>query len=652
MTKPTGITGHQLLPGLLELAGRSPDEQAFLEQVLPRVIQETGGGLRLALIQGIKGAWREIATEGTVEAAPTELLAEVLDQESAIASGSWAATPVSGSLPGLLLVARSTEAADAAVCAGIGEAIAACLPLVRRAGEATRRAEQLSEMLDMTVAWNQSRQTDDLLLRMAETSTRLLDAQRATIFLLEPGGNRLIGRPALGIEEGQLIIEAGTGVAGQVVQTGQPRRIDADIADEQAEIDRTVDAAQGFQTRSLLCVPVRNGAGQTIGAFQLLNKNRGNFSQADEQALSELAAHAAVAIENTRHVEDLNTARQSIADEAAGRIRMIGDSPQVDSLRETAAKVAATELAVLILGENGTGKEVTAQTIHYLSPRRDHVLVAVNCAALTESLLESELFGHERGAFTDAHETRPGKFEAAHGGTLFLDEIGDMSPGGQAKLLRVLEEKVVVRVGGSRPIPVDTRVIAATNQDLARLVVEKKFREDLFFRLNVVTLQLPPLRERGDDILMLAEHFLAEFCARARRPVPRLMASARKKLVGHGWPGNIRELRNMMERLAYLSTEDRIDAGDLSFVSSPTRANEPVSLDQTLADATRQFQSDYIERHIKRARGNMTDAAERLGLHRSNLYRKMKQLGMDSDEEPAGEADTPAAGEERGEEGA
>ena len=187
-------------------------------------------------------------------------------------------------------------------------------------------------------------------------------------------------------------------------------------------------------------------------------------------------------------------------------------------------RVAGTELAVLILGENGTGKEVVAQSIHYLSRRRQQPFIAVNCAAIPDTLAESELFGHEKGAFTDARETRLGKFELAAGGTLFLDEIGDLSLSVQAKLLRVLEEKGFVRVGGSTPIHTDARVLAATNQNLAEMVRQKRFREDLYFRLDVVALEIPPLRERGDDILLLAEHFLADFCQKARRKVPRFSA--------------------------------------------------------------------------------------------------------------------------------
>jgi Nif-specific regulatory protein len=272
---------------------------------------------------------------------------------------------------------------------------------------------------------------------------------------------------------------------------------------------------------------------------------------------------------------------------------------------------------------------VVSQSIHYLSPRRDEPFIAVNCAAIAETLLESELFGHEKGAFTDAHESRQGKFELASGGTLFLDEIGDLSLSGQAKLLRVLEEKVVVRVGGSKPIHTNARVIAATNQNLAEMVRQKRFRQDLYFRLNVVTLDLPPLRDRDDDVMLLAEHFLADFCRKAHRKPLKFSAAARTRLEGHSWPGNVRELRNLMERLAYLLPGERVEADDLAFILSPAgELPALVGLDLPLARATDAFQIEYIKKNIERARGNMSEAAKRMGLHRSNLYRKMRQLGM------------------------
>jgi Nif-specific regulatory protein len=285
------------------------------------------------------------------------------------------------------------------------------------------------------------------------------------------------------------------------------------------------------------------------------------------------------------------------------------------------------------LGENGTGKEVVARSLHVQSARRDQPFVAINCAAIAETLLESELFGHEKGAFTDAVSERSGKFELASGGTLLLDEIGEMSQGGQAKLLRVLEDKVVVRVGGSKQIQTDVRVIAATNQDLVKLVREKRFREDLYFRLNVVTLQLPPMRERGDDVIVLAEFFLEQFGHQIGRPPPKLSESARRRLLAHTWPGNVRELRNLMERVAYLTSGAVVEETDLAFVLSPVASGDISSVpsNMTLADATSVFQRQYIQRHVESAEGNLARAAQQLGMHRSNLYRKMGLLGMHDD---------------------
>lgn len=314
----------------------------------------------------------------------------------------------------------------------------------------------------------------------------------------------------------------------------------------------------------------------------------------------------------------------------------LGESPPMRQVYSVIERIAASAVDVLVTGETGTGKELVARAIHRLSRRAQGPFVPVDCGAIPDALLESELFGHEKGAFTDAHDTRSGKFELASGGTLFLDEIGDMSLGGQAKLLRVLEEKVVVRVGGSTAIPVNVRVIAATNQNLVDLVRQKKFREDLYFRLTVVTLNLPPLRHRADDVLQLADFFLTTFCAKIGRSKPTLNASAKKRLTSHPWPGNVRELRNIIERIAYLTTDEVIEDSEIDFVRSPRADGESdserIDLSKPLAQATDDFQARYIEQQLKACKRNMTLAAERMGMQRSNLYRKMKQLGMNHHE--------------------
>ena len=624
----SGKSGARLLPNLIGLTLTASSESDFLTESLKLINAQTKANFT-ALVQGIKGQWRTIGKSGTSPNFPTELFAETLDAEKCQASRQWIAAPLSGpNQSGRLLIQQSAALPEVAEFDSLAAAFSLALNSYQRQSQQTRRADRLAAILEMTARWNQSRETDELLEQIAQASTRLLGTERATIFLPDASGATLIGKPALGVADGQLRIPANAGVVGQVMQSGKPARVDADVSSEQQQINRVVDQQLGFQTRTLLCVPMINAAGKTIGAFELINRLEGNFSDEDESALSELAAQATVAIDNTQHVEQLVTSRRQVSEQAAGQVQLIGNCAAIQKLKSTIQRVANTDLVILITGENGTGKEVVAQLIHYLSDRRDDILVAVNCAAISESLLESELFGHEKGAFTDAHQARPGKFELANGGTLFLDEIGDMSLSGQSKLLRVLEERMVVRVGGSLPIPTTARMVAATNQNLSELVNTKRFRQDLYFRLSVVPIELPPLRDRGDDIFLLAEHFLHGFCLKARRETPSFAAAAKKRLLAHNWPGNVRELRNMMERLAYLSEGNKVEAEDLAFVNAPKGQEPTISLDLPLTEATHQFQCDYIQRQIDRANGNMTDAAARMGLHRSNLYRKMKQLGM------------------------
>lgn len=619
---------------MLEVVARCDDDVQVCESAVRRILAFADAGFA-AVIRGQRGTWDILAGAGPKMMPPTDLLADVLDRNETVCQWPWCAAPLndSGETGEVLALWFKVAATDdwppqLSACA---TNLAAALAAVRKCQRKQERIERLATILQIGVRWVQTLETDTLLQQVAEASTHLLRAERASIFLWDKPNGMLVARPALGVAGGELRIGDDVGVVGKTVQTGRPQRVDAD--EDQSAIDRRVDKQLDFETRSLLCVPLRASDGTMLGAFEMINKIGGNFTEDDETALSELAAQAAIALENTQQYEQLLKVRNQMTDQAAAAVKLIGNCPAIEALRSTVSRIADTELAVLILGENGTGKEVVSQLIHYLSHRRNQPMVAVNCAALTESLLESELFGHEKGAFTDAREARAGKFELADGGTLFLDEIGDMSLSGQAKLLRVLEEKIVVRVGGSTPIAIDTRVIAATNQNLAEMVRQKRFREDLFFRLNVVTLDIPPLRQRGDDILLLAEHFLQDFCLKARRKPPKFTAAARKRLLGHAWPGNVRELRNLMERLAYLSQGDRIDADELAFILAPDSDTSTIfSSELPLAEATQRFQEDYIKKQIEAARGNMTDAARRLGLHRSNLYRKMRQLDLETQE--------------------
>jgi len=330
-----------------------------------------------------------------------------------------------------------------------------------------------------------------------------------------------------------------------------------------------------------------------------------------------------------RHLEAENLALRARVD---AHHTMVGESPGMARLREQVAMAAPTNGRVLVFGENGTGKELVARNIHALSLRRTGPFVEVNCAAIPEELIESELFGHVRGAFTGAVADRRGKFELAHGGTIFLDEIGDMSLKTQAKVLRVLQEQVMEAVGGSTRIRVDARVVAATNKDLRAEIKGGRFREDLFFRLNVVPISVPPLRERREDIALLADHFMAMLAREYGRRAKRFETDAVEALQRYPWPGNVRELRNVIERLMIMVPGERVTARDLLFLdqsagSVAVEDSSPASI-MPLHDARDDFERQYILRALAAQQGNISRTADVLGVERSNLYRKMRSFGI------------------------
>ena len=614
----------------LAQATEMPSADAFRHYAIGNLLAAVGADWG-AIAESKQGSWSASCEVGQAQSLPAALLSDALDREQALTLGGWWVGPLtphgqSGELLVLHIPAGSERVAGSLPAAAL--ALGQIVEQIRQQTRYKLDRSRLRAILDAASQWYRIHEMGPLLEQIARAATQLVRADRASIFIWDHRQHELVGRPALGVAGGELRIPDDSGIVGQVVQSGQARRVD--LENGQAFIDRRVDKTLGYQTQTLLCVPLRGAGGDVIGAFEAINKRHGNFTDDDEATLTELAAHASIALANTQDRRRLVESRRQLTDLAAQRVQFIGQSPAIEALRSTIGRVAQTDLAVLVLGENGTGKDVIAQSIHFQSARRDQPLVAINCAAIPETLLESELFGHEKGAFTDARETRAGKFELAHSGTLFLDEIGDMSLGGQAKLLRVVEDRVIVRVGGSKTIPVDVRLVVATNQDLAELVHQKKFRQDLYYRLNVVSLTVPPLRERGSDIVLLAEHFLHDFAIKARRSPPTLTSAAQRKLEAHPWPGNVRELRNSMERLAYLSSSDVIDADELQFIMSPSgESRGTLTVSGPLNEATEQFQIEYIQRAVRMSDGNMSRTAELLGLHRSNLYRKMKQLGME-----------------------
>jgi Nif-specific regulatory protein len=361
---------------------------------------------------------------------------------------------------------------------------------------------------------NTERDLSTLLELIAREAARLMGAERASIFLLDQKTHELWTQVALG--SAPIRFAADLGIAGATVQTGQVHNVSDVRADPR--FYSAIDTHQGYQTQNLLAVPLQNYEGEMVGAFEVLNKHEGAFTSDDEELLTALAAQAAIAIETAQFVHALRQRQdhllsenrqlwQAIEDRFATNT-ILGTSAQIQRVVQLIERLRGSNVSVLITGESGTGKELVAKALHYTGLRARESFVALNCAALPDNLIESELFGIERGVATGV-ERRGGKFEEANGGTLFLDEIGDLSLQAQAKILRALQERTIERVGGRKAIPIDVRIIAATNKDLDQAIEEGVFREDLYYRLNVIHIHVPPLRERLEDLLVLAQHYLA-----------------------------------------------------------------------------------------------------------------------------------------------
>ncbi len=344
-----------------------------------------------------------------------------------------------------------------------------------------------------------------------------------------------------------------------------------------------------------------------------------------------------LAIRNAMKVGQLVAENQALKEKISRDYEMIGESPNIVKLKKQIDIAAPSSGWVLITGENGTGKELVARAIHNQSTRSQKPFVEVNCAAIPEELIESELFGHEKGAFTGATAARKGKFDQANGGTLFLDEIGDMSLKTQAKILRILQEHKFERVGGNRTIEVDVRVIAATNKDLEEEINVGNFREDLFFRLNVLPFYVPALRDRKDDIPLLTKHFLQYFCSKESREIKSICADALESLTNYNWPGNVRELKNLIERLVIMTPDQKIALSDLPHAI--TRGKKPVapaiaiqaSMPDSYRDAKELFEKQFLLEKLEKNSWNISRTAEEIGLERSNLHRKIKSYGIDQE---------------------
>ncbi len=498
--------------------------------------------------------------------------------------------------------------------------------------------EKLAEILTICRRMNSERDLGALLDLIAREATSLLGCDRASIFLLDRERNELWSKVALGSDE-VLRFNAGVGVAGRAVTTGETINVRDAYSDPR--FYGAIDGQTGYRTRNLLCVPVRNQAGEAIGAFEALNKLTGVFTTRDEAALAALASHAAIAIETAQLVGELRRTQDALEEQNAHLRRevesrfslhgIIGSGPKIQRVVQLVERIRDSVINVLITGESGTGKELVAKAIHYTSPRARRPFVALNCAALPETLLESELFGIEKGVATGV-QARVGQFQKADGGTLFLDEIGDLSITAQAKILRVLQERVLERVGGRAPIPVDVRLLAATNKDLEAEIARGNFREDLYYRIKVIHIHMPPLREVREEIPLLANFFLQEYCRETGRGSLSFASAVLRALEDRPWPGNVRQLRNEVMRLAActqgsLIAEDVLWMGEATAPEAP-RAVQSARQKTSLKDAIEDLERGMIGDALRQTRNNQQQAARLLGLSRQGLINKMKRYAI------------------------
>jgi len=512
---------------------------------------------------------------------------------------------------------------------------------------------QFRLLYDLGCAFAARLELDELIPLVVGKCREVLDAEGAAVLLLDAGRSELYfpyvaeEDPEVAGSLADLRLPADQGIAGAVLRSGEPVRIDDASVDPRFYAD--IDRHTGLSTRSILCAPLPTQRG-TLGVIEVVNRRGGGaFSDGDLSLLAALAGSVAVAIEKARLWEQLKASAEQLRAQVGVLRRdlarrgsfepMIGTGAPMAWVFRLMESAAASPIAVLIEGETGTGKELVARGIHAASARASEPFVAVNCAALPESLLESELFGHRRGAFTGATHDQRGLFEAASGGTILLDEIGEMPPAMQAKLLRVLQEGEVRPVGDRQTRKIDVRVISATNRDLTDAVARRVFRDDLYYRVGAFPIHVPPLRERREDIPLLAERFLVAAAERHRKRIPGIDPAVQELLARFAWPGNVRELQNEIERAAALALDGEVIG--LAHVSAKLRALEdrsaapgatseerPAATTSDLRDARTAFEVQFIAKVLREHNGNVSRAAQALGISRVALQKKMKEYGL------------------------
>jgi Nif-specific regulatory protein len=488
-----------------------------------------------------------------------------------------------------------------------------------------KTVRDLNVLLDFSRTLNSVPDLAALEEKVLDTVLAIAPADQAAILLMESGTEGFastVGRDRkLGSNQP---IHASQTILKRVVEENLAV-LSSDVQSD--EVYRDAESLLDHRVRSVLAVPLEVQE-KVLGVLYLeATSPEAHFDSDLLQLMTALGNIAALAIQNARHLEQLGGENRRLHEELNIHHSMIGESKAMRDVYGFVSRVAVRDSTVLIFGESGTGKELVARAVHQNSPRADKPFVAINCAAITETLLESELFGHEKGAFTGAVSQKKGKLEVAEGGSVFLDEIGELAVPMQAKLLRVLQEREFERVGGTRPIKLDVRLIAATNRDLKEASKTGAFRADLYYRLNVVSLEMPALRERREDIPLLAAYFAAQHAEKVKRRVAGISPEARACLVRYDWPGNVRELENAIERAVVLGSTELILPEDLpeSILEETAAAGESVN---ALQDAVRDAKIAAIERAIEQANGNYTEAAKILGVHANHLFRLIRTLNL------------------------
>lgn len=489
-------------------------------------------------------------------------------------------------------------------------------------------ARDLSVLMKVSTTINAIRGLEELQERLLELIFEVVPAKHGAILLTHDGDESSLGFTSVfGLDRVYGPNQKIT-VSSTVVRRVQKDNAALLVTDAENNEALHTDSLIAAHSRSLLCVPLIMH-GRTLGVIYLdTDVPDVRFDEDHLQLITAIAAIAAVAIQNARHIETLENENRRLVAEVNLEHNMVGESASMQQVYQLISKVAGSESTVLISGESGTGKELAARAIHTNSKRSNKPFVAVNCAALAESLLESELFGHEKGAFTGALNLRKGRLEVADGGTMFLDEIAELSPALQTKLLRVLQEREFERVGGTRSIKVDIRVIAATNQDLDDAIAKGTFRQDLFFRLNVVQLKMPALRERTEDTPMLANYFAAKYADKCNRKVLGISPETQNLLIAYDWPGNVRELENAIERAVVMGTTEEILPEDLPEAILEANAPDALTTSSGYHESVTGTKKQIIIDAIKKSNGSYTAAAKLLGLHPNYLHRLVRNLGL------------------------